>query len=181
MLSDVVTYRRLTRDELPVIWTIDRSETIERIYVMRDGALELETHNFAVPGWPPGTPEQHAAEFEESFDRSWFLGAWDGDVLAGLAVLDYRPIESQSGSLQLAFLHVSKPYRGTGVGVDLFERARKEAATRGAPTMYISGTESEHTVKFYIARGCRLNPSPDPRLFELEPKDIHFLVDTGAG
>lgn len=175
----MVEYRLLVRDELPLVWTIDRSEFIARIYHLQDGELVIEEHNFDVPGWPPGTPEHHAAEFEELFaaGAGWFLGAWDGSVLAGLAALDLRPLESQAGALQLSFLHVSRPYRGSGVGVELFEQARAEAGRRGAASMYISATESEHTVQFYFARGCRLNPRPDPRLFELEPMDIHLLAD----
>lgn len=177
----MVTYRLLSRDELPSIWTIDRSERIERIYVMRDGELVLEDHHVDVPGWPPGQPERYAAEFEADFDAgSWFLGAWDRETLAGVAELDRQPLTTQGGALQLKFLHVSRPYRGKGVGVELFERARTEAARCGAPAMYISATESEHTVQFYFARGCRLNPAPDPDLFALEPKDIHLLVDTSS-
>lgn len=175
----MIAYCELTRDELPRIWSIDRSELIARIYVVKDGELVLEELNFEVPGWPPGEPERHAAEFEEQFaSGAWFMGAWDDDVLAGIAVLDRRPLESQQGAVQLSFLHVSRPYRGTGVGVELFERARREAALAGAPAMYISATESEHTVQFYFARGCRLNPNPDARLFDLEPRDIHLLAPT---
>lgn len=178
MLRRMVEYRLLTKDELPKIWTIDRSEFIARIYVVVDGALVLRDLNVDVVGWPPGTPEKHALEFDEAFDAgAWFLGAWDGEVVAGVAALDKRPLESQEGALQLTFLHVSRPYRGTGVGVELFEHARREAAASGATRIYISATESEHTVRFYLARGCRLNPLPDPRLFELEPMDIHLLAD----
>lgn len=177
----MIEYRLLAKDELQLIWTIDRSEFIARIYVLVDGELVLEELNVDLKGWPPGTPEKDAIEFDEAFDAgAWFLGAWDGAILAGLAVLDKRPLETQGGALQLSFLHVSRRYRGTGVGVELFDRARTEAASNGAPMMYISATESEHTVQFYLARGCRLNPSPDPRLFELEPKDLHLLADCPA-
>lgn len=175
----MVTYRLLQRNELPAIWTIDRSEFIERIFVLEGGELMPRELNILVPGWPAGQPEREAPQFLAAFDEgAWFLGAWDGPVLAGVAILDTKPVASQASALQLKFLHVSRPYRGTGVGVELFERARREAGVRGARTMYISATESEHTVRFYLARGCRVNPAPDPELFALEPEDIHLLVNT---
>jgi GNAT superfamily N-acetyltransferase len=76
--------------------------------------------------------------------------------------------------LQLEFMHVGRDYRGKGLGVKLFEQARAAAKERGARGLYISATESENTVHFYQGRGATLIAKPDPELFELEPKDIHF-------
>lgn len=37
----VIASLQLTRDEIPLIWSIDRSKVIEAVYVLEDGALTL--------------------------------------------------------------------------------------------------------------------------------------------
>ena len=75
---------------------------------------------------------------------------------------------------QLEFFHVSRPYRKTGLGSALFERAKVAAVAFGARGLYISATPSENTVDFYRSRGAELVTEPDPELFALEPEDIHL-------
>jgi predicted N-acetyltransferase YhbS len=71
-------------------------------------------------------------------------------------------------------MHVGRDYRDQGLGARLFEQARDAARALGAPAMYISATPSEHTIRFYQARGATLLAVPDPELFALEPEDIHL-------
>jgi predicted N-acetyltransferase YhbS len=113
--------------------------------------------------------------FETSFDAgAWFCGAFEGGRIVGIAVLEHGFFGADGRTLQLGFLHVSAETRGTGVGRRLFELARAEAKARGASRMYVSATPTERTVRFYLARGCQVLQEPDPRLFELEPDDIHL-------
>jgi predicted N-acetyltransferase YhbS len=114
-----------------------------------------------------------------TFDRGgWLMGAWDGQRIVGIAVLDSVWLGPLQDQLQLELLHISHGYRDRGTGGTLFEAARAEARRRGAREMYVSATPSEHTVRFYLSHGCRLNPSPDPALFAAEPEDIHLLCAT---
>jgi ribosomal protein S18 acetylase RimI-like enzyme len=80
-------------------------------------------------------------------------------------------------TLQLSFLHVSAETRGNGAGKALFDQARAEARARGAARLYVSATPTERTVRFYLARGCEVLEEPDPRLFGLEPEDIHLACE----
>lgn len=169
------THRQLDRAEIPLIWTIDRAEYIENLYRLQDGELVLEPHNFAVTGWPPGEADIYLPILLETFERGgYFDAAFDGERLAGLAVVD--PVRhGGSGELvQLSFFHVGRPYRKMGLGSELFEGARLAAVAFGARGLYISATPSENTINFYLARGCALSPQPDPELFALEPEDIHL-------
>jgi len=100
--------------------------------------------------------------------------AFEGGTLAGVAVVDKQPIASRPDLTELKFLHVSQPYRGTGVGAALFGAAAALAVGWGFKGLYVSGTPSDNTVHFYQRRGCVLAMPPDSRLFELEPEDIHF-------
>jgi GNAT superfamily N-acetyltransferase len=169
-------FRPLARDELGLVWTIDRRELIETIYRLEDGELVLRPDPLDVRGWPPAEAEQYTARHEACHDRGGtFLGAFDGDRLVGVAVLDTLPLGAQRDQLQLTFLHVSRDYRGQGLGARLFEEMRKLAHAQGARYLYVSATPSENTVRFYQRRGCIVAPEPDPELLALEPEDIHFI------
>jgi predicted N-acetyltransferase YhbS len=174
----VITLRHLLRDEIAQVWNIDRSEFIENVYRLKDGALVLQPHHFEVPGWPPGEAERYTPILLDCFDRGgWFHGAFDEARIIGVAVLERKFIGERKDQLQLKFLHVSRAYRNRALGARLFELARATARERGAKRLYISATPSENTVNFYVRLGCRLTREPDPELFELEPEDIHLEME----
>jgi predicted N-acetyltransferase YhbS len=168
-------YRQLERHEIERIWTIDRREFIENIFRLEDGRLRLHPHNFDVPGWQPSTVQETTALLYECYGRgAEFHAAFDGAVLAGVAVLDTIWRGAQGDLLQLEFLHVSRDYRTQGLGTHLFDQARTAARTRGARGLYISATPSENTIRFYQGRGAVLIGEPDPELYAREPEDIHL-------
>ncbi len=181
-MDETFLFRALTRAEIPHIWSIDRAEVIDGLYVLVDGVLELQPYHFEAHGWPPGEAEQYTPILLDCFDAGgWFCGAFEGDELLGIAVLEGRFIGLGRDMLQLKFLHVSRLARGRGLGVALFERARVIARERGAQRLYISATPSRHTIDFYLRRGCRVTEEPDPDLFALEPEDIHLECRTDDG
>jgi GNAT superfamily N-acetyltransferase len=172
-------FRELRRDEIDQIWTIDRREYIANIYRLVDGRLELEAHDFDVPGWDPETIAKTTPLLHTMFDRgARFFAAFDAassaGQLAGVSVLDTLPRGERGDLRQLEFMHVGRDYRDQGLGARLFEQARAAARALGARAMYISATPSEHTIRFYQARGATLLAVPDPELFALEPEDIHL-------
>ncbi|MBX0326616.1 GNAT family N-acetyltransferase [Oscillochloris sp. ZM17-4] len=168
--------RPLARDEVTQVWSIDRREVIERVYYLRDGALVLEPEYYDMQGWPPGSAEKYTPLLLDCYDRGGaFVGAFDGETLAGVAVLDTIRRGPRGDLLQLEFLHVGRDYRGRGLGRRLFAQACDIARERGARGLYVSATPSEHTVHFYHSLGCALAPEPDPELFALEPEDIHLV------
>lgn len=44
----------------------------------------------------------------------------------------------------------------------------------GDSQMVVSATPSQHTVRFYLARGFRVMAEPLPELVALEPDDVHM-------
>jgi len=175
-----VILRELTRAEVERVWEIDRREVIEKVYHLRDGRLILEADFFDAQGWPPGEAKLYTPILLDCFDRGGYFCAafdnatFDGDALAGVAVLESRFIGSRGDQLQLKFLHVGRPYRRTGLGRTLFERAAQRAREMGAKKLYISATPSENTIGFYMRLGCTLASEIDAELFALEPEDIHL-------
>jgi predicted N-acetyltransferase YhbS len=111
----------------------------------------------------------------DCFERGGhFWGAFDGETLIGVAVLESKFIGSKKDTLQLKFLHASSGYRKQGLGRKLFFVAAEQAKSMGAGKMYISSTPSENTVHFYFHLGCQLAEEVDPELFAFEPEDIHL-------
>jgi len=171
----MLVQRELLRDEIKQIWTIDRSEVIEAVYSLVDGVLTLGPAFYDMKGWSPGTIAEATPTLEACFDHGgWFWGFFEADKLAGVVVLENRFMGFHGDQLQLQFLHVSRHYRHRGLGKQLFDLAAQEARQRGASRLYISATPSEHTIDFYLRRGCAVTAEPDPALLAMEPEDIHL-------
>jgi predicted N-acetyltransferase YhbS len=167
--------RLLQRDEIPLVWQIDRREIVQNIYVLQDGQFVLKPDYFDIQGWPPGEEELYTPILMDCYDRGGtFWGAFDGDRLVGVAILESKFIGSQRDTLQLKFLHVSRDVRKRGVGSRLFDLALEKAKTLGAKKLYISATPSENTINYYSRLGCVLATEIDSELFALEPEDIHL-------
>lgn len=171
----MISGRILKRDEVKGVWAIDRSEVIDAVYYLENGALVLKPEHYDMQGWPRGAAEKYTPVLEACYDRGgWFYSLFDNERLIGVAVLESRFIGKNRDQLQLKLLHLSHAYRNRGLGKQLFELAKDEARRRGARQLYISATPSEHTIDFYLGLGCRVTTEPDPELFELEPEDIHL-------
>jgi predicted N-acetyltransferase YhbS len=171
----VIVGRELRRQEIEKVWSIDRSEVIDNIYTVADGELALKPDYFNVRGWPPGEAEIYTPILVDCYDRGgWLYGLFDDAILIGVTILESKFIGANRDRLQLKFLHVSRAYRGQGLGRRLFELTKVRAGEKGAKGLYISATPSEHTINFYRRLGCVVTRETDAELFALEPDDIHL-------
>ena len=76
--------RALERQELREVWSIDRAELIESIYVLDGGELVLRAERYDMQGWPSGEPEHYGPILEDCFERGGTCcGAFDGPTLVG--------------------------------------------------------------------------------------------------
>jgi len=168
--------RALTESDLPLLALIDRSELVKECYRVESGELILYPARFDMRGWPEGEAEENARVLEKSWrNGGWLHGLFDGVTLVAAVVVDNRVIHNQGLKMrQLKFLHISRAWRGQGLGGRLFALACEHGREVGADALYVSATESRNTVEFYQRQGCRLLTQPDPELFALEPLDIHF-------
>jgi GNAT superfamily N-acetyltransferase len=163
--------------ELERIGDMDRSERITQSYVFADDGLRLVDVDIHAPRWgePGEASVQHLVdEWRPLAEAGTLLGAFEGDDLAGFAI--YRP-DLEPGMAQLAVLHVSRPFRGTGVGSRLTEEVVRLARADGASRLYVSSTPTRATVDFYMRRGFVPTSTPNAALFELEPEDIHMEMN----
>lgn len=170
-----VTIRPLSAEEALRFDEIDRSEVIEHVYYLREGRLVLEEERWELTGWPLNDlPHQraHLAKCMDAGGSAW--GAFDGDDLVGIAVLDGRWYGSARDILDLFFLHVGAGHRHRGLGKALVELVMGRAREMGARRLFVSGIPSENSIKFYRAMGFQLAEEVDPVLWEREPDDIHM-------
>ena len=172
-----IEVKRLARAELSSVAEIDRTERIDLIYEQRGTALEERRGNWSSPAWDPHGHGEHSVEaqlraLEHYADAGGIaLGAFAKGRLAGIGVVvpHLRPEIAQ-----LAFLHVSEAFRGTGIGRRLSDELDLIARDAGDTEIVVSATPSENTVRFYMSRGYELMARPLPELYELEPEDVHM-------
>jgi GNAT superfamily N-acetyltransferase len=162
---------------VPRVGEIDRTERIDLLYEQHGTQLVERHGEWNAPPWDTAGHRQHSVAAQVGMleryldDGGIALGAFAGERLVGIAVVvpDLRP-----GLAQLAYLHVSAPWRATGVGHRLTEQIEQIARTAGASEMVVSATPSENTVRFYVGRGFHVMAEPLAELFELEPEDVHL-------
>lgn len=171
--------RKLGIDDVGLIARIDRSEIVEVEYTLVDGRLmERPVSMTDIPPWDPVGTGPYSVAAEVAFCEPLVAGgavlhgAFEGDCLLGLAVVD--------GSFEpplawLAFLHVSRPYRRRGVASALWGAAAEVATAAGAESMYVSAVPTGSAVGFYLSRGCELADPVHPALLAKEPDDIHLV------
>jgi GNAT superfamily N-acetyltransferase len=172
-----VAIRTLRREEFSLIAQIDRTERIEVLYEQRGTELVERRGDFSAPPWRTDSDGEHSvvsqvAALEHYVDEGGIvLGAFIDDRFVGVGVVvpHLRP-----GISQLAFLHVTAASRDRGVGRRLCDALRDIARAEGDTQWVVSATPSEHTVRFYLARGFQPMDEPLPELFALEPEDIHL-------
>ena len=172
-----IAYRQLVAADLSRIGEIDRSERIETLYVQRGSQLEEKAGDWSAPAWSSEGEGEHSvahqrAECERHLAAGGIvLGAFADGQLVGIGVVTphIRP-----GIAQLAYLHVSNPYRARGVGGHLSEELERLAREHGDTKMVVSATPSLNTVRFYGRRGFVPTAEPVPELYELEPEDVHM-------
>ena len=176
-MEPAVEFRRLDRRELSRVAEIDRRERIDLLYDQHGTQLVARHGNWSASAWDPDGHGEHSVEaqvhaLEYHVDKGGIaLGAFASGRLVGIGVVvaHLRP-----GIAQLAWLHVSAPFRGTGIGSRLSEQLEQIARTDGDSDIVVSATPSENTVRFYLGRGFQPMAEPLVELFELEPEDVHM-------
>jgi GNAT superfamily N-acetyltransferase len=176
-MPSAVELRRLARTELTRVAEIDRSERIDVLIEQHGTELDARHGEWHAAAWDPDGNGEHSVAGQVDALGHYVdiggiaLGALAGGRLVGIGVVvpHLRP-----STAQLAFLHVSAPWRATGVGSRLIAQLTHIARADGATDMVVSATPSQNTVRFYLARGFQPMAQPLAELFELEPEDVHM-------
>ena len=130
---------------------IDRSESRTGHYEydgdMGDGKIRLVKQDDQMEGWNDERRSLHMNNFKGCLDRGGMIfGAFSGDRLVGMTVLDGEWMGRRKDMLDMYFLFASRDVRGAGIGGALIQRAANAAAERGRREQQIG------------VQGAQLNP-----------------------
>jgi ribosomal protein S18 acetylase RimI-like enzyme len=164
-------------DELARIREIDRSERAEGFFVVEDGSLRLVERDLEIPTWDD-------AEFADAIERlsaslaggGVTLAIADGPRLVAAAVLGGEFLAGEERRLELVFLHVSRSHRRLGLARRLLDEVCRRARERGAEQLYISSSDVEPAVRFYLGYGCVPAARTDPAIVGRWPTDIQLTL-----
>jgi ribosomal protein S18 acetylase RimI-like enzyme len=166
-----ITIRQLAEDDLRLAQGIDVSEEGQGLYRYSNGALTLEPRAWQRPAWDAHQWEDKIATWADVLGWDVVIGAFDGATLVGMASLRERLTETTA---QLVSLHVDRAYRRRGVATRLVHELLRLARESNARELYVSAAPTPSAVGFYTRHGFAPTARVDPRLYELEPDDIHL-------
>lgn len=146
-----------------------RTQPVTQVYRKTDGEYRLTACSFT-DDWTPERKREKAAELV--CEKLIAYGAFAEGKLIGFIALQR---ELSGNRMIVDSLHVSAPFRGHGVGKQLFLRAIAEAKRAGAAQLYISACSSKETIAFYRAMGAEITDFPIPEMVEEEPFDLQMI------
>jgi len=121
-------YRELVENEIDQIWSIDRTEFVDKIYIYNEGKLEEEIINQTFYGWPPNEDKIYGSILKDCYKRGgFFWGGFESEKLKAIVVLESKWIGLNKDTLQLKFLHIDRAFRKSGIGRILFVTAPEKA------------------------------------------------------
>jgi GNAT superfamily N-acetyltransferase len=169
--------RDLARSELSRVGEIDRTERIDVRFEQHGTELVARRGSWSASAWDPHGHGDYSVDAKlvalvHYADAGGIArGGFSGGRLVGVGVVvpHIRPAIAQ-----LAFLHVSRDFRGAGLGGRLSAELELLARRGGDTEIVVSATPSENTVRFYLGRGYRPMAQPLPELLDLEPEDVHM-------
>lgn len=173
----ILNYRLLERSELELLGEIDRKEIVNEAYYFRDNKLEIVNEFYNIEGWDLKELHEYIDRLQDIYDRNGTIyGAFDNKTIVGLGALESKFIGKNNDQLKLDMLYISNNYRKKGIGKNLVNLLSKKAKELNAKSMYISATPFKNTVEFYFAIGAKLTNEINKDLYELEPYDIHMVL-----
>lgn len=170
----MIDIRELQPGEFVSVADLDVTEEGAFVYTLRDQQLSESPEAWRRPPLDAERCRAITADWPTILDAGGVvLGATDGNRLVGVATLVPRLTTTWA---QLHYLHVSRPYRRQGVARQLVTEVIRRARESGAEALYVSATPSQSAVGFYRSMGFVPVAEPHPRLFALEPEDIHMSL-----
>lgn len=131
-----------------------RHQTVSECWRNIDGEWKLLPIAFT-EDWGPEKCREEAAGMIERINRDLIaFAAAEDDQIAGYITVVTERTGSRKQYLQLEAFEVSEPYRGRGIGRQLFTHACGSAKGIGAEKLYISAHSSKESMAAYKALGC---------------------------
>ena len=178
--TEMISYRKLKSTELKMLSQIDRSEVIRVGYEVSEGKLVRKKVKWDAPNFFQSGDGEHSVSKQIEFCNGHLarnaisIGAFDENCLVGIGLLTPN---IRSEMAQLAYLQVSRSHRRRRIASEITQQLLQEARSQRARYVYVSATPSESAVGFYQSFGFEVIEEPLPELYELEPEDVHMILE----
>lgn len=173
---DEITYRPLTAENFSV-FSLDgfvRRQHVRECWRRADGELVLRPVEY-IEDWTLEERRETAAQVLQAVEHGGAaFGAFRRGTAAGFAALAGERLGSRGQYADLALFYVSEPFRGRGIGGELFRMACDAARTMGAEKLYVSAHSAREVMAAYWALGCVEAEEIDPRHAAAEPCDVQL-------
>ena len=151
-----------------------RHQVVSECWRNIDGEWKLLPVAFT-EDWDLEKCREEAAEITDRVNRDLIaFAAVENDKIAGYITVVTKRIGSRKQYLQLEAFEVSEPYRGRGIGKQLFTDACKNAKEIGAEKLYISAHSSKESLAAYKALGCVHVQEIIHSIADKEPCDVQL-------
>ena len=172
----MIHIRAMGPDEVERMRELDVSEEGDIVYKWVDGEVVAVPERWTRKRWSDEECSRRISSIRDDLTEGGvvMIGAFDGDLLVGVATL--RAYLSP-GMSELAGLWVSCTHRRRGVATRLVEEVERLAREAGSAALYVSATPSRSAVGFYRSRGFRPTLDVNKELYEREPDDIHMVLE----
>ncbi len=171
-----IRYERLNTDNFNVN-SLDgfiRHQEIHESWRKLDGQWELIPNEFE-ENWSLEQCREIAADvaIHMESDQTAF-GAFLDDEVIGFVTVSHSLFGTTAKHAELVCFQVSEPFRGIGIGKQLFALAASEAEKLGAEKLYISAHSSKESQAAYKALGCTWAAEINEKLAACEPFDVQM-------
>ena len=109
-----------------------------------------------------------------STGNGFAYGAFCEGKVVGYILISNETFGSDNQYIDLVLYHVSEPYRGCGIGKELFKLACETARKNGAKKLYISANSSKESQAAYRKMGCIYATEINQAKAEKEPDDVQM-------
>ena len=171
-----ITFERLSEKNFnpESMDTFIRFEKISQVWKMSQGRLILTDANY-IMDWDLEKRRGIAQLILRGIQKDYFAyGAFYEGRVIGYILVSKKPFGSTGQYIELALFHISAPYRGKGIGRQLFKLACLEAKTIGAKKLYISAGPAAPTQAAYQKFGCVPAKELNAEAVERAPLDIQL-------
>ena len=151
-----------------------RHQVVSECWRNIDGEWKLLPIAFT-EDWGLEKCREEAAEIIDRINRDLiaFIAVENNKIVGYITVVTKR-IGCRKQYLQLEAFEVSEPYRGRGIGKQLFTNACENAKEIGAEKLYISAHSSRESLAAYKALGCVYAQEIIQCIADKEPCDVQL-------
>lgn len=143
----------------------------------KDSDTYLYKDDYFVDDWDEQKKQKVVSELLQCIATEGIVtGAYHKDRLIGFANVEGKLFGRNNEYLELPYIHLSKEYRGMGIGRRLFSLCCEKAKEKGAGKLYIAAHPSEESQQFYIRMGCVPAIEVNEDILAREPLDIQLEI-----